>query len=297
MAERSYHFVDEPVNTAGIAKTPDYVNALSESPRYEDGFPEMIHRHSNYTHCRRVAAIADNLFFLVLPQGLIMNNRSFLNEQRVLGDFFGAHHDDDEIFRTDYPSDLKFKWTEEEKIENARLEAIAIEKVGREYLHLSGETLSRYIYYMEMYRKKEILAAQVVDVADKLDALGEVFHELRCGNKAFLKAYQYYRDEKLPDFNKYNFWEKIKSDPAIQIDSLPTDEEVLRMPTLSRDGLKSRETIREDIFDPTLPRWYRSWLGVNMNIFLPEPQPEFHMFPGWKTELRRRWNSQISELT
>ena len=35
MAERKgIYFVDEPINTVGIGKTPDYVNVLSESPRY-----------------------------------------------------------------------------------------------------------------------------------------------------------------------------------------------------------------------------------------------------------------------
>lgn len=297
MPERRFHMVDEPINTTGIAKTPEYVNALSESPRYEDGFPEMIHRHSNYTHCRRVSAIADNLFFIALPEGIIMNNRSFLNEQRVLGDFFGGHHDDDEIFRTDFPSNLKFHWSVEEKKANEAMEIIAIERVGREYLHLSGDALDRYIRYMEMYREKQILAAQVVDIADKLDALGEVFHELRCGNKDFLRAYKYYRDEKLPAFGKYECWDKIKDDPSISIDFLPTDEEVLAIPVLKKEGLRSRETLRVDINNESLPRWYRTWLGMSMNLFLPEPQPEMHLFPGWKTYLRREWNKEPGNLT
>ena len=293
MAERRIHFVDEPLSTVGIGKTPEYVNVPSESPRYEDGSPEMVHRHSNYTHCRRVGEIAQNLLFYAASQLPFLQREQFLSEQSVLVDFFAAHHDDDEIYRTDFPSDEKFEWSEEEKRENERLEAIATEKVGREYLGLEGDTLLNYIKCMDLYRQKEILPAQIVDMADKLDALGEVFHELRCGNEDFIRAYRYYRDKKLPAFNeKYGLWDYVKNDPYVKIDSLPTDEEVLKMPKLSKDDLQSRETIMRDIDDPALPIWYRSWLKMSMNIFGRSPQPEFHLFPGWKTELRRRWNKQ-----
>ena len=294
MAERKgIYFVDEPINTVGIGKTPDYVNVLSESPRYEDGFSEMIHRHSNYTHCRRVGEIAQNLLFYAATQLPFIQREEFLAEQSVLVDFFAAHHDDDEIYRTDFPSDAKFRWTEEEKKENQRLEAIAIRKVGKEYLKLNDEEQARHEKYMQLYREKEIFAAQIVDMADKLDALGEVFHELRCGNKDFIRAYQYYRDEKLPAFDQqYGLWGYIKDDPYIQIGSLPSDEEVLKMPQLSKEDLKSRETIMQDIDAPSLPIWYRTWLKMSMNLLGPKPQPEFHLFPGWKTELRRKWNQQ-----
>jgi hypothetical protein len=146
---------------------------------------------------------------------------------------------------------------------------------------------------MQLYREKEILAAQIVDMADKLDALGEVFHELRCGNKDFIRAYRYYRDVRLPAFEeKYGLWDYIKDDPYIQIETLPSDEEVLQMPQLSKEDLKSRETIMQDIDDPALPIWYRTWLKMSMNLLGTNPQPEFHLFPGWKTELRRKWNKQ-----
>jgi len=115
-------------------------------------------------------------------------------------------------------------------------------------------------------------------------------NEIRCGNLGFIDAYIFYRDRKLKNFEKYPFWDKLKKDPAVMLDTMPTIDELVAIPRLSASDLISRESIKWDIYNPSLPAWYRSWLGISYDLFKDEPQPEFHMFPGWKNELRLRWN-------
>lgn len=185
----------------------------------------MIHRPSVYAHAQRAAGISDNLIFHIFS-GIP------LREQRVLVEFFATHHDDDEIITTDLPSPLKLQMTEMEKAKHAALERKAFAIVGKEYLKLSGEVLERYCLYMRQYQDKLILEAQIVDVADKFDAVGETLHEIRCGNKTFLEVYQYYKDERLELLRHYPFWKTLEDNPSLGLNNLPTVEEAEEIPLL-----------------------------------------------------------------
>ena len=143
---------------------------------------------------------------------------------------------------------------------------------------------------MQEYQKKETLETQIVDVADKLDGIGEALHEIRCGNIGFFDGYQFYRETKLSNFSKYYFWEKLKDHPSVRFNPMPTLDELIKLPRLQVHDLKSRKKLKADMFDTALPAWYKTWLSISYNLFSLEPQPEFHIFPGWKNELRLRWN-------
>lgn len=77
---------------------------------------------------------------------------------------------------------------------------------------------------------------------------------------------------------------------------MPTIGELMDIPLLRPSDLKSRETLKYDSFDPKLPTWYRSWMGINFNLYADSPQPELRIFSGWKNELRERWNSQKNSI-
>lgn len=258
-----------------------YINALSEMLRWEKYPTVMIHRPSLYIHRERTKAIAKFILKLV---GEISDV-----ELKTL-EFLSEHHDDHEIIDTDKPSPEKEAMTSKERSTESLQELASFEKVGRDYLKLNSIELKRYLDTVREYQKKESLVAQIVDVADKLDGLGEALHEIRCGNIGFFDGYQYYRNHRLQNFESYPFWDNLKKNPKIGFDPMPTLDELIKLPRLKIQDLKSRKQLMQDMDDPSLPAWYKSWLTISYDLFSIEPQPEFHIFPGWKNELRLRWN-------
>ncbi len=267
----------------GFPQPPRYVNGLSEMPRWERYQSSMLHRFSLYIHRERTKAIAGQIAYFALEDPPTLTELIEL-------DSLSNHHDDHELIDTDKPSPDKEDMTPEEKEIEYAQELASFEIVGRKYLGLDDTRLPQYMDAMADYQKKDRMVPQIVDVADKLDAVGEVINEIRCGNLGFIDAYLFYRNRRLKYFEAYPFWERLKQDPAIGFDPMPSVEELVAMPRLRVDDLKSRETLKYDMYDTSLPAWYRSWLGISYDLFKDEPQPEFHMFPGWKNELRLRWN-------
>ena len=268
--------------STGFKQTARYVNELSESQRWETFPTPMLHRSNLYWHKERTKKIAGNIIYYIVEEPELV--------ELVALDAISSHHDDHELIDTDKASPLKEDMTPEEK-ENEMLQEISsFEIVGRKYLQLEGSELEKYMEAMINYQRKNTLVTQIVDVADKLDAIGEALHEIRCGNVGFINGYQFYRKKKLKNFEKYPFWQKLINDPAIGFNPMPTVDELLDIPKLSVDDLKTREGLKHDVYDPALPAWYRSWLGISYDLLKDDPQPELHLFPGWKNDLRMRWN-------
>ncbi len=260
---------------------PRYINALSEMLRWEKYPTVMIHQPSLYVHRERTKAIARYIYGLVAKPA---------TSQLKFTDFLATHHDDHEIIDTDKPSPEKESMTAGQKANEIKQELAGFEKVGKNYLQLDEGELKSYLDAMRSYQKKESIETQIVDVADKLDGIGEALHEIRCGNIGFFDGYQFYRDTKLNNFKKYNFWEKLKKHSSIGFDPMPTLDVLIKLPRLSVYDLKSRKKLKANMFNPALPAWYKTWLFISYDLFSQEPQPEFHIFPGWKNELRLRWN-------
>lgn len=268
-------------NMGNIPQPPRYINALSEMLRWEKFPTMMIHRPSLYIHRERTKAIAQFVMQLVITPSA--------SDLEII-DFLATHHDDHEIIDTDKPSPEKEEMSPKEKKKEFLQEISGFEKVAREYLQLDENDFKVYMDAMRSYQLKDTLVTQVVDVADKLDGIGESLHEIRCGNIGFFDGYQYYREKKLLNFTNYPFWKKLIKDPAIEFDPMPTLDELIKLPRLRAQDLKSRNQLKSDMDDSSLPAWYKSWLSISYDLFSLEPQPEFHIFPGWKNELRLRWN-------
>ena len=264
-----------------IKQPPRYINALSEMLRWEKYPTVMIHRPSLYVHRERTKAIARYVFKRIDEP---------TEKQIALVNFLANHHDDHEIIDTDKPSPEKEDMNPNQKNKEIRQELAGFEKVGKEYLQLNAQELKIYLDVMKDYQMRNSIETQIVDVADKLDGIGEALHEIRCGNIGFFDGYQFYRQRKLKNFEKYPFWSRLSSDASIGFSPMPTLDELISLPRLSVYDLKSRKQLKEDMSDPSLPAWYKTWLSISYDLFSIEPQPEFHIFPGWKNELRLRWN-------
>lgn len=272
----------ESLHIEDITDTFKTISIQSESPRFTKHEGPVIHPHSVNTHNLRTEEVAVNMAYFVLDRDVEM----ILPNIR-----WGAkRHEDAEIVTTDLASHEKHFMSDDEKADLKTKEKKARELVGTAYLGLTGEKHERYMIATDIFDKKEILEAQIVDIADKFDALGEALHELRCGNESFIPVLEYYRETKIPSLERHAVWKRIGGEEIFGLLDIPSNKEALDMPRLLISDLKSRGTLREDIDDKRLPRAYRTWLGINMNLFLSDPQPEIFLFPGWRDELRRKWN-------
>lgn len=260
-----------------------WLEKMQNAHRYEKE-PSMLHRTDMFTHTRRVPYIADHLLYYLqvagFPQALTTNRTKLFR--------MGYHHDDPEIITGDYPSQVKIAMTPNEKQNLKQKEKDAARILASTFLNfIYPNSFDDYLEEQSDILEKQTFEAQLIDVADKLDALGETLNELRCGNYAFIKVLNNYR-KIFKRFEAYDFWKILKKDPAIQLSKFPSNKQARSMPVLTPQDLHSREELQIDLLDvDNLPRWYRSWTSITLNHF--ERNPEKFLFPGWYIDLWKRW--------
>ena len=139
--------------------------------------PLMFYRTNDLIHSRRV------LWHLeaVIPDILTVYGDSFdINFARTLA----LVHDDVEIITNDIPVHDKENMSAEEREVFHRAESEAVDKLVEMY----GSIANGYNYseLLNASKEKSKLEAQLVSYCDKLDGLGEAFHEVSAGNQHFL---------------------------------------------------------------------------------------------------------------
>lgn len=262
-----------------------WLKRMQDAHRFEQHDGPVIHRNDLFTHVRRTAFIVDHLGYYLATQGY-----QPAQEANRLSIFRKAyHHDDPELITTDISTPVKLAMSSEEKALLKKQEREAIRAIAAKHIYFPSEfSRDDYIEEMDELLDKQTYDARLVDVADKLDGLGEALHELRCGNTSFHQVLGVYREGVFPKFEEYEFWKLLKNDPAIQLGLFPTDEDVSHMPILEQENLRSREELPVDTLGVEgLPRWYRSWTSITLNHF--DINPEKFLFPGWYLDLWKRW--------
>lgn len=262
-----------------------WLKKMQDAHRFERHDGPMMHRTDMFTHLRRVAYIADHLGFYLVAEGHEQARKTYRG--RIFRKAY--HHDDPELITGDLPTPVKLAMSPEERAVFKQEERESVRLVASRYLSFSSErSFNDYLEEQDELLDKKTFDARLIDVADKLDGLGETLHELRCGNESFQKVYKVYRDEVFPKFENYDFWEILKRDPAIMLGNFPTNEDVSKMPILKPEDLHSRDELQVDLLEAEgLPRWYRSWTSITLNHF--DINPEKFLFPGWYLELWKRW--------
>lgn len=262
----------------------EWSRLISSRTRYSG--VEMTHRPDLFIHSRRVAFLALHLVELV--EGLRF--KYFTVDVRKIGRL-AYFHDDPEIITDDIPAPIKAVMSDEEKKTLHENEQTATEKLAG-IIFSPYATLEReeYIAQQEEIKNKQTIESQIVEVADKWDALGEKLHEVRCGRAdIFLPMVD--RSRKIfQGFDEYLFWKVVKDNPSLDFQNFLDDEKLAQLSKLTIGELKSRTDLEKALIGEMVEDWpalYRTWAKISWDNF--DIKPEKFIFPGWYEELWRKW--------
>ncbi len=155
----------------------DRETELRKIYRYRGFSEDMFFRPNLEIHTKRVVLMAEYICKILQKQGVRVDIKYIKT--------LASMHDDDEFITWDFVSGRKLNFSPEEKQEyeqNCKNAIdILVENYGDEYMWHSYRDL------LEDNNTWASLEYKIVDLADKLDAHGEVCHEIYNGNKEFLK--------------------------------------------------------------------------------------------------------------
>lgn len=145
-------------------------------------YPVMYYRTNLYIHSLRVHWLVEELIPFVLQVWDSFN--------QGLAKTLALVHDDAEIITGDIQLGHKLKMSPEQLTEIDRQEEKAIEIISQRFPPVvNGFSYKQLLTHA---LKKDCLEAQIVSLADKLDAYGESMHELLAGNKDFIPPCENY---------------------------------------------------------------------------------------------------------
>lgn len=275
-------------------KVKDWASLMLGKERYKDrqGVElQMIHRTNLLTHSMRVKFLAQYI-------GLTLDG---LEDQQVIIDFdhykvvtAADQHDVAELITDDYPAPDKNRMTTEQKKILDEDEFLAAELICEQYFSPSSKReVERYLALHREVKERSTIEAQIVNIADKWDALGEKLHELVCGNDSFLPLVENSR-EAFAKFETLDFWEYLKDDEILGFSALPTDCDLEKLLRVSySDITPGAENFMQSVLATNVKYWpmsYRAWLELSLINFWTFT-PEF-VFPGWFPNLGRRLGLQ-----
>lgn len=287
-SEQEYH-----VNVAGKL----WLKGLSDIKRYvsKDGqeFPEMIHRPDDFIHVRRVMYLGE-----LLVDILKQNSSLSYKPDRIKVSGMGYHHDDYEIATGDILAIEKTRMNKEKLQKFEQKEDLAAYAVAHFIFGLKPPLDQTYVDIQREQKNKVTLESQIVDVADKWDAVCEILHDVRCGNKSFAKLLAFSKKTFDSFSDKYLFYKTIEKNPSLEFNKIPTLQEAIELPSIRIDDLKKPTDIAEFMsFEKTKgwPTCYRTWADLNKTIF--DKSPEKFLFPGWYLQLWKNWGKPTSKTT
>lgn len=262
--------------------TPKWNDSLHAVVRFHEF--EMIHRTNLLVHAKRVRALA-----LEIGEGCL--ERGYQVDMSKVARI-SIHHDDPEIETGDIATPIKRAMSLEEKEQLRKREMDAANRLAAEFTTLPRET---YLSDQKERAEKETVESQIVDVADKIDGLCETLHELRCGNEAFWKVLENYRNIFLEDLAKYPIYENLNI-------KVPGREDVLKMGKVDIKVLDrgKDDEFWEGVYSPNLPAFFKAWMEITANSGLFRSlASSIRLFPGWRDELigaySRREGREISD--
>jgi hypothetical protein len=213
----------------------------------------------------------------------------------------GYHHDDSEFILPDINSQVKHDFTLEQKEKLKEKERETIKALATFLFGLKKDSpeYHKYLFLHKEVEEKQTLEAKIVDIADKWDAVGEIMHDIRCGNKNFTKLMNFSANRfKVFSFSCHTFWDILEESPIFEFNKVPTSSQAASLPTISIDDLEQpSDVIKIMSLEKTedYPMAYRTWAEINKTIF--DVRPEKYIFPGWYIELWKRWNYKPSGAT
>ena len=253
-----------------------WLGCLSEMKRFS-AIPDMIHRTDLWIHARRTAYLG-TLLGTIIARG----ENPDIDTDKIFR--MGYHHDDPEIITGDLPLPLKQALSEEEKLVLKEDETRAIKTLA---LLFGKNRPEGYLSDHHEMTAKESPEAQILDIADKLDGVGETLHEIRCGNPTFIKVLRNYK-RLFDEFEKkYDLWNRLKEHPLLKMSKFPTPNQANSIPKINSEDLKEKDRAWEKLLEGTMPQFYRTWLGLNMVIF--HTRTEKFLLPGWYLALWNYW--------
>lgn len=245
----------------------------------------MIHRPSLFDHSRRVMHLG--IYLAQIVQGLGQDDR---NPDLFKVARLARHHDDEEVLEGDKPTPTKLAMTKEQKDIFEEGNRQARSAMGNFLLMLPLHELRIYQQDREEMVARESLEAQIVEVADKLDAYGEILHEIRCGNDRFLEFLPL-RNSIIEGLDRLDFWEEIKDFPSLNLELLPSSEQVEKLPRISLADFKERTDLIQLLLNHGMPQWprfYSTWIAIQW-LKLQDKDIERMILPGWREDLWKRW--------
>lgn len=201
----------------------------------------------------------------------------------------GRNHDKEEASPIgDITKNIKDAWTIEERAaheERVRRELIEIGK--REYgLKIGTPQFIRYVAFIQEMMEKRTVEAQIVKIADLLDAVGEIMHELRMGNTNYGEILEEYKGTLSYAPMRYPIWSAIRQHPSIGLAVMPQPEQLLSLPRLMPldfgnigEGRTRSRNFRKKVMEGDLPQFYKTWLTTTFLRF--GPQASQVLFPRW----------------
>lgn len=238
----------------------------------------MLHRTTLYVHQVSVGYVAFHLAIEAKKRGIPIDP---LKARRM-----GRYHDDTEVDPnvTDIPAPTKRAMTPEQKQVFREAEQQAAQRLVNVFIQTDSAEL--YIEEQEETAAKQTPEAQIVDIADKLDVIGEAIHEIRCGNELFYEVVEDSSGIVLPMLRRYPMWDIVKDEPRFDLEHLPTLVEVQRIPKVTLEDLRGEaNAFWNAAMNPNVPAFYDTWRCVRRFLF-HEPGAGGALFPGWNEQLR-----------
>lgn len=246
----------------------------------------MVHRPTVFDH----AALRTNWMAQHLADlWLVLGKDDFPPSIHKI-DRLATHHDDSEMIDQDLPTPFKMAMSPEEKLAFQRREQESRMAIGHFRLMLDPNDQDLYMQDQAELKAQETIESQIVEVADKLDALGEILHEVRCGNRKFLEFLEL-RGQIIGRLDRFHFWKIVKSHPTLELDKIPTAGEISVLPNISIDSLASRENLIIDLLGDGVKEWpmfYQWWIFRQFEK-LQIKDLERIILPGWRETLWQRW--------
>lgn len=272
-----------------LYRTVEWMKITSSVKRYGD-HKEMVHRPDLWTHIRRTAYLSEII-------AKYLNNLDYspfnIDTKRTFN--MGYHHDDSEFILPDIDSQVKNSFTKEQKDKLKEQESSSIKALAVFFYGYKQDSLE-YEQYLSLHKdleEKQTLETKIVNIADKWDAVGEILHDIRCGNRNFAKLMDFNVNRfKIFSFSCHTFWDILEKSPIFEFDKIPSSKQASRLPTISIDDLqKPSDVARIMSWEATrdYPTVYRTWAEINKTIF--DVRPEKFIFPGWYMQLWKNWNT------
>lgn len=264
-----------------------WASELAKLERYQG--LDMIHRPNLLVHSMRVKFLCQRL-------GISLDN---LEMKGIYVDF-DAHrlvtladqHDVVELVTEDLPAPTKRALSPQEKLAWHKKERRGAINICKKYFNPQGmRDIERYLIFLSETQDKQTIESQIVNVADKWDALGEKMHEVFCGNIDFASLVEFSR-QVFRDFRYYSFWDHIENLPEFGFNKIPTLDELLSLPQINQDTLRDIpgwEVEGHISNSHEIAKWpssYRTWLETSFICFWKNPG-EF-IFPGWYPGLKEK---------